>query len=267
MFDTQLEMAKLSWAPVLEYLALVNDKNELETFKPKDESNHIDTGPIIIQYEKEYPKKTIKWLTGRQIKDIHDDMLNTFGGEPGISDDTKLDALIDRAKNSEIFGEDPYKTIIHKAAFLMHSLLRYHQFVDGQKRTGISTAFIFLGLNGYTFWSRDPIQEFHYCIDVAKGKYEVEDITSWIANRIGFRELERKNPNITKIFLPYADGKSLKCTKCQAYLSPTTFRIKCKRCGTEFELRARNVVFNQGICGPQIECRLGLHRRKLISTE
>lgn len=261
MFDTQLEMAKLSWAPVLEYLALVTDKSQLEDIPLDEDVHHIGGGEVIIESEKINPNKKIKWLTGTQVKKIHDDMIKTFGGELGISDESRLDALIDRAKNSEIFGQDPYETVIHKAAFLMHSLLRYHQFIDGQKRTGISTAFVFLGLNGYTFWSRYPIEEFHYCIDVAEGKYEVEEITEWISDRIAPSEIADYSPSFIKLFFPYTDSKSFRCTKCHAFLSPRSFRIKCKRCGTEFELRLRNVVFTRGINGIKMESKLGLHRR------
>jgi death-on-curing protein len=260
MFDVQLEMAKLSWAPVLEYLALVTDKSQLEDIPADDDIFHIGVGEKILEYEKIHPKEKIKWLTGKQIKKIHDDMINTFGGELGISDESRLDSLIDRAKNTEIFGQDPYETVIHKAAFLMHQLLRYHQFIDGQKRTGISTAFIFLGLNGYTLWSRSPIEEFHYCIDVAEGKYEVGDITEWISDRIASSDVTRYRLNIIKTLFPFADSINFRCTKCHAFLSPRSFRIKCKKCGTEFDLRLKNVVFTNGINGITIKSKFGLRR-------
>jgi len=185
-FEAQLEMAKISWAPVLECLSLLDSKKYkfIEDIPIVESEYKIDLGEYIFRHEKKNPRKIINWITGDQIKIIHDDLIDTFGGASGIADVSQLDALIDRAKNSIVYGHDPLETIVHKAAFLMHNLLIYHQFADGQKRTGVSAAFIFLGMNGYTFWSRNVLDEVHYCIEITRGSHDVDDIARWLSNHI-----------------------------------------------------------------------------------
>ena len=237
-FDVQLEMAKISWTPVLECLSVSDSKiyKAVEDIPlPSEKPYSVNLGKEVIEIEKEYRHENIKWITGKQIKEIHDDMIITFGGELGIADETQLDALVDRAKNSKIFGHDVLETIVHKAAFLMHSLLRYHQFVDGQKRTGVSTAFIFLGLNGYSFWSRDVLAELHYCMETAQGEHDVEDITSWLSDRIWAPNIAKAKETINS----FVGEKSFKaqCTNpyCRSMLNLKSYRTKCKNCGREYE--------------------------------
>ncbi|MCB0029766.1 MAG: Fic family protein [Anaerolineales bacterium] len=41
-------------------------------------------------------------------------------------------------------GEDLYPTLVDKAAALGHSMIQYHPFVDGNKRTGHAAMELFL---------------------------------------------------------------------------------------------------------------------------
>jgi death-on-curing protein len=249
-FDTLLEMAKISWAPVLECLSLLDSKkyNSVEELPlPTEKPYSVNLGKKVIEIEKMHPHKKIRWISGGEIKKIHDDLINTFGGELGIADETQLEAIIDRAQNSKIFGHDPLETVVHKAAFLMHSLLRYHQFVDGQKRTGVSTAFIFLGLNGYSFWSRDVLAEVHYCIETAQGEHDVDDITDWLSDRIWTRNIAKEKETIN-LFVE-KKGFKAQCTnpKCRTMMRLKSYRTKCPKCGREYELKITHVVRTYGI--------------------
>src|SRR3989337_3854818 len=96
----------------------------------------------------------------------------------------KIESALERARYSKVAGYDSFPTILHKAASLMHSILKYQPLADGQKRTGIAAAFVFLGINGYPMWSRETLDEVHFAIHVAKGGYEVPEITRWLAARV-----------------------------------------------------------------------------------
>lgn len=48
-----------------------------------------------------------------------------------------------------VFGADAYPTVLEKAAALLHSLVRNHALVDGNKRTAWTSAMVFLELNGH----------------------------------------------------------------------------------------------------------------------
>ena len=47
------------------------------------------------------------------------------------------------------FGTDAYVTVHDKAAALLHSVVRNHALVDGNKRLGLATTIAFYGLNGW----------------------------------------------------------------------------------------------------------------------
>ncbi len=263
-FETQLELAKISWAPVLECLSLL-DSGEYHSIEelpiPKSEYK-IDLGEKIIEIERKRPHKIKRWLTGEQIKRIHDDLINTFGGDIRIADESQLDALIDRAKHSEIFGFDPLETIVHKAAFLMHSLLRYHQFVDGQKRNGVSTAFIFLGLNGYTLWSRNVLEEVKYCIEITQDKHDIDDISNWPSNNIFNAKYLTGTTEAINSVIKSGKLPHIQCTNshCRGYISPKSYRTRCAKCGCQYELTITNVIVTQSPTRPYVTFNIGLHR-------
>jgi len=260
-FDILLEMAKISWAPVFEYLSLLDSKQKtLEDLPLPEKPYNVNLGKQVMSIETRNRMKVEHWVSGKQIIVIHDDMIETFTGDMGIADPTLIDSLVDRAKNSKVYGHDPLKTIVHKAAFLMHGLLYYHPFVDGQKRTGLSTAFIFLGLNGYTFWSRNVLEEVHYCIDITLGKYEVDDIAEWLSDRIWTpKRMSGEQEAINKIIK--TTGYKAQCTnfKCRGIFHVKSYRTKCPHCGREYELKITNVLFTHGI-NPILSYNIGLHK-------
>ena len=49
---------------------------------------------------------------------------------------------------SSAFGADAYPTVHDKVAALLHSIVRNHALVDGNKRLGLAAVIAFYGLNG-----------------------------------------------------------------------------------------------------------------------
>jgi death on curing protein len=47
------------------------------------------------------------------------------------------------------FGKDAYPSVHDKAAALLHSIVRNHALVDGNKRLGLASAIAFYGMNGH----------------------------------------------------------------------------------------------------------------------
>jgi death on curing protein len=47
------------------------------------------------------------------------------------------------------FGEDAYPSVHDKAAALLHSTVRNHALVDGNKRLGLAAIIAFYGMNGH----------------------------------------------------------------------------------------------------------------------
>lgn len=79
-----------------------------------------------------------------------DDLL-ALAGDLGVSkvrDLGLLDAAAHRPKVS-LMGQDAYPELHDKAAVLLESLVRNDPLVDGSKRLGWMSVFVFYGLNGY----------------------------------------------------------------------------------------------------------------------
>lgn len=85
-----------------------------------------------------------------------------------------LESAAARPRTS-VFGEDAYPTLEGKAAALLHSLVRNHALVDGNKRLGWLACVVFLDLNGLAV-DLDDEAAFDLVMDVADDGVEVTAI-------------------------------------------------------------------------------------------
>ncbi len=188
-------------------------------------------------------RKSIQYLSTPDVLRIHDEMIDAYGGDHGILDQGKVDSALDRIMYSRVGGQDAMPSIIEKAAFLMHSILRYHPFADGQKRTGLSSAFVFLGLNGYYLWSRSPLDEVHFAIHVARGEFEVADIAKWLAMRIA-PGMILQDQGIIDSSLRAVDRRR-QCTVCGKRMRVNQEIITCPGCHARYRVSLKAAVWRR----------------------
>ena len=86
-------------------------------------------------------------LSAQQVLFIHARLIEATGGEHGVLDLGLLQAAVARPQ-ATFDGADLYASLFQKAAALMESLAQNHPFVDGNKRTAITAAALFLLQNG-----------------------------------------------------------------------------------------------------------------------
>ena len=94
--------------------------------------------------------------------------------------------------SAEMFGEPLYPSIPDKAAVYMFNIISNHIFSDGNKRTGLEAALLFLRLNGY-YLGPDIIDTQHeateissealydFTIAVASGERDLDEVRAWFA--------------------------------------------------------------------------------------
>ncbi|KAB2787417.1 type II toxin-antitoxin system death-on-curing family toxin [Brucella anthropi] len=87
------------------------------------------------------------------IEALHQEQLRLHGGAAGIRDSGLLDSALVRPLQKEAYG-DP--DIFDLAAAYLFGVLKNHPFVDGNKRTGLAAADLFLYFNGF---SLEAVQE------------------------------------------------------------------------------------------------------------
>jgi death-on-curing protein len=119
----------------------------------------------------------VRYLTAEQILFIHSRLIDETGGIHGIRDVALLLSAVSRSK-ATFEKKDLYPDIFHKAAVLMESLIKNHPFVDGNKRTAITSAGIFLQRNGY-YLNAPQIELEQFAIDMAMGKVSIFKAVGW----------------------------------------------------------------------------------------
>ena len=84
-----------------------------------------------------------------------------------------LEAAVARPQ-ATAFGQDAYPALHEKAAALLHSIVRNHALVDGNKRHGLAAVIAFYGTNGVRLtFSND--QAYELVMAVADGRFDTVD--------------------------------------------------------------------------------------------
>ena len=109
------------------------------------------------------------------VRDIHAEAIKQFGGLDGIRDENLLASAV-LTPQSSLGGKSPYADIIEVAAAYLFYLCKNHPFLDGNKRTGMMAAVVFLRLNGIEPSPDSPDWE-KLMLDVANGRLDREMTT------------------------------------------------------------------------------------------
>jgi death-on-curing protein len=117
------------------------------------------------------------YLNPQQILFIHYRLIETTGGSHGVRDLGALQAAAARPR-ATFAGDDLYPELFAKSAALLESVIKNHPFVDGNKRTPITAAGIFLQRNGCRL---DASQEdlYLFTMAMATGRGGVKDAEDW----------------------------------------------------------------------------------------
>lgn len=119
-----------------------------------------------------------KYLSLKEILRLHFQVIEDFGGSHGIRDEERLASLV-LAPRQEAFGVEQYPDIFPKAAIYMPNLIGDHPFVDGNKRTAVTVAGIFLQRNGHSL-TASPKELEDFAVRIATKKLEIAKITGWL---------------------------------------------------------------------------------------
>ena len=120
----------------------------------------------------------INLLNIEEIIEIHDTIIDTFGGLKGIRDNSLLNSSLERPF-TQYGGIELFKSIEEKISSIIHSIIKYHVFIDGNKRTGIQILTITLDINDINIsYSQKELVDL--AINIASGIYDVLDISNWI---------------------------------------------------------------------------------------
>lgn len=120
----------------------------------------------------------MEYLTAEEVLVLHRRLIQLTGGSTGARDPGLLESAIPRPRAS-FGGQDLHPDLWSKAAALMHSLIKNHPFIDGNKRTAVTAAGIFLELNGRTLTASNE-EVLNFARQVAVKETELEEIAAWL---------------------------------------------------------------------------------------
>jgi len=121
-------------------------------------------------------------LTYDDIVRIHRDVVQAWSSSPkkiheGIQNKGLLESIAKRPSQKH-YNHIPFPDIYSKCASLMESIIKWHPFVDGNKRTGLAVAFLYMYKNNYLLVT--PISAVRFSVLVADNQKTFEDIREWI---------------------------------------------------------------------------------------
>ena len=120
----------------------------------------------------------MKYLSLEELLLLHFKIVEDYCGSHGVRDEGRLESAL-AAPAQEVFGEALYPTIFEKAAVYLRALIADHPFVDGNKRTAVTIAVIFLNRNAFQL-TATPRELEDFAVQVAVEHLEIPVIAAWL---------------------------------------------------------------------------------------
>jgi death-on-curing protein len=106
---------------------------------------------------------------------IHDEQLAEHGGLPGVRDMGALESALTRPQNRAAYED---ASVPELAAAYAFGIARNHPFVDGNKRTALVVAELFLEINGYGL-NADDVAMVVTFLSLAASDLEETALATW----------------------------------------------------------------------------------------
>lgn len=120
----------------------------------------------------------MNYLAAEQVLFIHARLIVETGGAHGVRELGLLLSAVARPQ-ATFDGQDLYPDLFMKAAALLESLIGNHAFVDGNKRTAITSTGLFLYANGYRLTASNLELE-TFTFQCAQRLVSLEHMTEWL---------------------------------------------------------------------------------------
>ena len=121
--------------------------------------------------------RNIVWILDEIVLAVHDEQLAEHGGLPGIRDPGAVQSALARPRN--LANYEGCDDIAQLAAAYAYGIARNHGFADGNKRTALVTADLFLMLNGFELIS-SPAENVLIILAVADGSLPEDELVAWV---------------------------------------------------------------------------------------
>jgi len=116
-----------------------------------------------------------EFLTRDLVEAMHAEQIRLHGGAPGLRDEGMLESALARPLQKTAYSQPD---VFELAAAYLFGIAKNHPFVDGNKRSALATADLFLYLNGWSLEAdfNDLIQ---FVLMVAAGQIDEVGATAF----------------------------------------------------------------------------------------
>jgi death-on-curing protein len=120
----------------------------------------------------------VEFLSVDEVLEIHERLIEKFGGTHGLRDIGLLDSAIFRPRSGY------YNDLVTMAAALFESLLINHPFVDGNKRAAFFACDVFLRLNGWKIEVKADQASKFIETSLESGSFDLARLVAWIEEHL-----------------------------------------------------------------------------------
>ena len=117
------------------------------------------------------------WLDSQDLYVLHNQLLARFGGLEGIRDQVLLESALHHPVQK--FQYEPKSTLRELAASYSYGIARNHPFFDGNKRSALLAAIVFLEINGMKFNATEE-EAVLETLALAAGERAEDEYASWL---------------------------------------------------------------------------------------
>jgi death-on-curing protein len=118
----------------------------------------------------------------QDVLNIHNILIDKFGGSKGVRDHGSLESAINRPF-ATFEKHDLYPTPSAKAAAILESILMNHPFLDGNKRTAYVLMRLILMNYGFDIFAEQD-DKYKMVISASTGDLRFDEIKQWIEIRL-----------------------------------------------------------------------------------
>jgi death-on-curing protein len=120
------------------------------------------------------------WVDSHVVRAIHKSQIARHGGLDGVRDQGLIESALARPKNLAAYGDPDAADL---AAAYACGIARNHGFLDGNKRTALVVALLFMAANGYDR-TVDQLALVRLMEAVADGTMDETATAAWFRSRL-----------------------------------------------------------------------------------
>jgi death-on-curing protein len=120
-----------------------------------------------------------EFLTVEDVLDIHALQIARYGGAEGLRDHGLLESAVSQPQ-ATFGGEFVHEGLFAMAAAYLFHIVGNHPFLDGNKRTGLLSALVFLDVNGIAM-EEDSEMLYNLTLAVAESRADKQEAAATLA--------------------------------------------------------------------------------------